>query len=194
MKQRLVFLFITFFILNSCGDNTLPKPRAQLRLEYPEARYLNFENDLPFTFKKNSLATDVIKIRKQNENEFYGLDVSYPNLKATIYLTYKRISTRDDLVKYLTDAQKFTQEHARKADEISEQVFEDSNRNVYGMFYEVGGDAASQSQFYVTDSTKNFLLGSLYFFAKPNYDSILPAADYLKNDIRHLMETLKWKE
>ena len=61
------------------------------------------------------------------------------------------------------------------------------------MFYEVGGNAASQSQFYVTDSVNHFVTGSLYFYAKPNYDSILPAAHYLKKDIQHIMETIKWE-
>jgi len=65
--------------------------------------------------------------------------------------------------------------------------------NTSGNFYEVEGDAASQAQFYLTDSTSHFLTGAIYFEAKPNYDSILPAADYLKRDIRHLMETLKWE-
>ena len=61
------------------------------------------------------------------------------------------------------------------------------------MFYEVVGNAASQAQFYVTDSTQHFLSGSLYFYVKPNYDSILPATEYVKNDIRKIMETLQWK-
>ena len=61
------------------------------------------------------------------------------------------------------------------------------------MFYEVGGNAASQSQFYVTDSTKHFLAGSVYFYAKPNFDSILPAAEYIKNDMRSILESMKWK-
>ena len=61
------------------------------------------------------------------------------------------------------------------------------------MFYEVGGNAATNIQFYVTDSTKNFITGSLYFYAKPNFDSILPAADYIKADVRQIIETMKWK-
>ncbi|MFT7352979.1 MAG: hypothetical protein ACI9XR_002770, partial [Flavobacterium sp.] len=40
---------------------------------------------------------------------------------------------------------------------------------------------------------KNFIKGSLYFYAKPNYDSILPAVNYIKEDILHLVETLEWK-
>jgi len=62
------------------------------------------------------------------------------------------------------------------------------------MFYEITGNAASQSQFYATDSTKNFVTGSLYFYAKPNYDSIFPAAFYLQNDIRKIMESIEWKD
>ena len=92
------------------------------------------------------------------------------------------------------DAQNITQKHSQKADEITEQPYINPERKVYGMFYEVGGNAASQSQFYVTDSTRHFITGSLYFYTKPNYDSILPAAHYLKRDIQHLMETIKWKE
>jgi len=61
------------------------------------------------------------------------------------------------------------------------------------MFYEVTGNAASQAQFYVTDSINHFVTGSLYFYAKPNYDSIYPAANYLQQDIRRIMETMAWQ-
>ncbi len=191
--QLWAFLILVLAVV-SCGDDSIPKPKAYLRLDYPEAKYFKAQTNLPFVFDKNSLATDIENIREEGGDQFYGLDIKYPKLKGTIYLTYKHVSSPDDLITYLTDAQKFTQEHTRKADEITEQIFEDSKRNVYGMFYEVGGNAASQSQFYVTDSLHHFLLGSLYFYAKPNYDSILPAAEYLKKDIRHIMETLEWNE
>ena len=87
-----------------------------------------------------------------------------------------------------------TQSHAIKADAITKQPFANFENRVYGMLYEIEGNAASQSQFYVTDSVNHFLTGSLYFNVKPNYDSILPAAHYIKEDIQHIMETLKWKE
>lgn len=126
--------------------------------------------------------------------ESYGVTLQYPSLKGSIYLTYKSIDNNpDNLMAFLRDAQKFTQEHTRKADEIIEQPYENKARKVYGMLYEVGGNAASQSQFYVTDSTNHFLTGSLYFYAKPNYDSIYPAAKYLEKDIKHIMETVSWK-
>ena len=94
----------------------------------------------------------------------------------------------------LIDAQKLTYEHVVKADNIAEEKYVNEYHGVYGMFYDVAGNAASQSQFYVTDSTSHFITGSIYFNVTPNYDSILPAAAYLKNDIRHLMESLRWKK
>jgi len=189
--QKLVIVLLSLIIL-SCGDDPIPKPKAFLRLEYPEATYLKVESDLPFTFEKNIHAKDNVTIKKTGDNESYGLDIEYTPLKGTIYLTYKKVN-KDNLISYLRDAQNFTQKHTQKADEIIEQVYDNAERKVYGMFYEVGGNAASQSQFYVTDSIDHFLTGSLYFYAKPNYDSILPAADYLKKDIQHIMETLEWK-
>jgi len=194
MDLHKILLLLLICCCFSCGDDPLPKPKAYLRLEYPEAKYSTADTELPFNFEKNMLAADVTSKKLEGSMESYGLNIEYSKLKGTIYLTYKIIGSKEDLIVYLRDAQNFTQEHTKKADEITEQVFHDSNRKVYGMFYEVGGNAASQSQFYVTDSVKHFLIGSLYFYAKPNYDSILPAAEYLKKDIKRIMETVEWKK
>lgn len=190
------FLLIIIVSLGvSCADETLPKPSAFLRLEYPKANYKNFDTNFPFTFEKNELAKQIKARTISSDSGSYAIDLIYPDLKGTIYLTYKPINnSKERLLRLLKDAQGFTQEHTQKADAISEQVFESDEKKVYGMFYEVGGNAASQSQFYVTDSLNHFLTGSLYFYAKPNYDSILPAANYLQKDIQHIMETVKWKQ
>lgn len=184
MIKRLALFFLVF-ILFSCGSDPLPKPKAMLRLEYPNSQYTTLENPCPFNFQVNELAT-------VNSTEDCFLELSYPKLKATIHITYKQV--QDNIEKLLRDAQNLTYEHDIKADYITEQPFINNENGSYGMFYEVGGNAASQSQFYITDSTKHFLTGSLYFLTKPNYDSILPAADYLKKDMRRIMESLRWKE
>jgi gliding motility-associated lipoprotein GldD len=187
-------LFVLFFVICfSCGTDYTPKPHAHLRLDYPEPDYITTNLDLPFTFEKNKLA-ETIKTRKiKGTDDSYGIDIEYPSLKGTIYLTYKSIRSEEKLISYLRDAQNFTQKHTQKADEIAERPYGNPERKVYGMFYEVGGNAASQSQFYVTDSIKHFLTGSLYFYIKPNYDSILPAAHYLQRDIQRIMESVMWK-
>lgn len=188
--------FILFFIITlcvSCGNDPVPKPKAFLRLEYPKAQYAEVNTKLPFTFEKNILANNISTIKISRDKKTLGVDITYPSLKGTIYITYKKIEN-NNLEPYLIDAQNITQKHAQRADEIIEQPFIDSKKRVYGMLYEVGGNVASQSQFYITDSIKHFITGSLYFNAKPNYDSIFPAANYLKKDIQHIMETIKWKE
>jgi len=189
MKNLVFFLLIIICV--SCGSETIPKPRAFLRLDYPQPKYDRVVSNLPFSFEKNELANEVTDIKVARDEKSISIDVTYPSLKGTIYLTYKKV-TEETLQPYLIDAQNITQKHTQKADAITEQPYIDALNKVYGMFYEIGGNAASQSQFYVTDSINHFVTGSLYFYAKPNYDSILPAAQYLKRDIQHLMETIMW--
>ena len=190
MKQ--IILFAMMACVLSCGGDPIPKPKAFLRLDYPPPKYANIDLPIPFTFEKNTLATDVSEIKIARDGQSIGIDLSYPSLKGTVFITYKNV--KDNINLLLLDAQEITQKHTQKADEITSTPYIDSKNSVFGMFYEVGGNAASQSQFYVTDSLNHFVTGSLYFYVRPNYDSILPAAQYLKNDIRHIMETIKWKQ
>lgn len=192
MTIKQIFIFLSVFVFFSCGKDPLPKPKAMLRLEYSKPAYKKIDVRLPFTFEKNALADNISNIKLNGITNTIGLDINYPKMKGTIYLTYRKV-TKTNLDTLLRDAQNLTQKHTMKADEIEAIVYENPMQNVFGMFYEVGGNAASQSQFYVTDSINHFLNGSLYFYAKPNYDSIYPAADYLKNDIKHIMETVEWK-
>jgi gliding motility-associated lipoprotein GldD len=178
-------IVVLLAIVISCKDDVLPKPASQLSLEYPVARYTTFSNQCPFEFEINENAA--IKEEKNG-----GFSIHYPKMKATIYLTYKTVNNNIDFL--LRDAQSLTYKlHTLKADAIIEQPFVNPDKKLYGMFYDVTGNAATNSLFYATDSIKHFVTGSVYFYAKPNYDSILPAESYIKNDMQHLMETIKWK-
>jgi gliding motility-associated lipoprotein GldD len=188
--KKVIAPLLSLFLLG-CGNDPLPKPKAYLRLEYPKASYEKAILPLPFTFEKNTLAEPISSIKSSTSAR--GLDVKYQSLKATIYLTYKKVEN-NNLDALLRDAQNLTQKHTIKADEIISDFFENKEEQVYGMLYQIGGDVASQSQFYVTDSINHFVSGSLYFNAKPNYDSIYPASEYLKKDIKRIMETIHWQE
>jgi len=170
----------------ACKNDVLPKPKGVLRLEYSSPKYSTTKTKCGFTFDQNNVSQLTSNLKKGG----CACVIKYPKLNATLFLTYRPIN--NDLRKLLTDAQNLTQEHVVKADDILPREYINQSKKVYGMSYEVIGNAASPSQFYVTDSVNNFLLGSLYFKTRPNYDSILPAAEYLRNDMRILMESLEW--
>ncbi len=182
LKHGFVVLLMTLAF--GCKEEVLPKPQAELRLEYPEATLERLGTE-HFEFQFNSMAK--IKDRKAQ-----SLTLDYPGMKGTIFINYKKVD--NNLEKLLGDAQKFSYEHVVKADGIDTKVFQNQENGVYGQFYSVSGDAASQAQFYATDSLNHFVTGSLYFYVKPNYDSIYPAAVYLQNDMLTIMESLRWKE
>jgi gliding motility-associated lipoprotein GldD len=183
MKSSVILTLLSLTLF-SCGEDKIPKPAGQLSLEYPPAKYMRYSNSCGFDFDKNELTE--VKVTSG-----CGLEIHYPKMKATVYLTYRPVQNNID--KLLLDAQKLTYEHAIKANDIAEQPYINEGRKVYGMFYQVGGNAATNAQFYATDSTRNFLTASMYFYTKPNFDSILPAADYIKNDMKHIIETINWK-
>ena len=185
--KSLAFIFCVF-ICFSCDEIHVPKPKAFLSLDYPKAIYLKSQLDLPFEFEKNKLAQ--LNISKNN-NTFDGIVLRYPSLKASVYINYKKVNK--NVKKYILDARAMTKKHFQVADEVSERMYENAQQNLYGMFYDLKGNVASQSQFYLTDSTQHFLSGALYFESKPNYDSILPAINYIQKDLMHFIESLRWK-
>jgi len=175
---------LSIIFLASCKDNPVPKPDGYLSLEYPEPTYTSYtEPNGKFKFNINKGA-----VVKPDENLSFKID--YPKMKASIYMNYRPVE--NNLTLLLTDAQKLTYNHTIKADDIQESVYEHPEKNVYGMFYRVTGDAATNVQFYATDSIKNFVVGTLYFYSKPNFDSIYPATKYIEDDMRKLMESLEW--
>ncbi|BAO54700.1 gliding motility lipoprotein GldD [Nonlabens marinus] len=183
IKTASIFLFI--ILLASCGgEDAVPKPDAQLALNYPDPTYKSIEKDCSFSFDMNDKA--VMKGKKD-----CSMTISYPDMDAMVYVNYR--SVEENLRQLLIDGQKLSYTHNQMADAITEQPFVNPKNKTYGMFYEVEGDAASNIQFYVTDSVQNFLTASLYFNREPYYDSILPAVEYIKQDMVKMMESLQWK-
>ena len=184
-------VFILILILSlGCNDSYTPKPRGYFRITLPEKDYSRIETTLPYTFEKPDYAK--LSPRKNTGNEPYWSNLMLQEFDAQVHLSYKKIE--QNLYELLEDNREFAYKHSVKADAIQERLFQAPENNVYGILYEIEGNTASPVQFFATDSTKHFLRGSLYFNVVPNKDSIAPVIDFVKKDIVHLMETLRWKE
>jgi gliding motility-associated lipoprotein GldD len=181
--RKLLFIFILLFI--SCGEDPIPKPKAFLNLEYETPEYAKLSLERPYSFEVSNL-TDVKDEPKQ------WLKIQYPKLKASLDITYREID--DNLRELLVESEKLVFKHTVKAEQISSNDYADEEKKVYGTLHEITGNAASQLQFHITDSTNHFVKGALYFSTKPNYDSILPAVAYIKKDVLRLIETFEWEE
>lgn len=186
----IAFLLVaTCLFLPSCSSDSVPKPRGYYRIDFPKKEYQQLINDFPFTFSYPVYAS--IEPDNSRLAEKYWVNVYFPYYKARIHISYKDAQGRlDSLVE---DTYKLTYKHAGKADAISQTVYSDSENRVFGLLYQVKGNAASSYQFYVTDSVKHFLRGALYFSVTPNKDSLAPAIDFFGKDVQKLMETVRWK-
>jgi len=186
LNLSLIFVIIVSLSLASCDDSdAIPKPKAFLNLNYTDPTYTTIDSNCPYTFEISNHAT-------YNFNEKCWVNLSYPKLKASVNITYRKIE--NNFKELLRESEKLTYNHAIKADLISAPSLYDNFKNkTYGSLSEVTGNAASPLQFHITDSTRHFITGAVYFKVQPNYDSILPAIKYIEKDIKHIMETMKWK-
>lgn len=190
------FILTFLLVVQSCENSYTPKPRGYFKIVLPERNYKHFDNGIcPFTFDYPSYGVinrDTVFLDTIPDNPCW-FNITFPSLNGNLYLSYKELSGATTLQQLSEDAHKLTFKHTIKADFIEENILETPN-NVYGIYYEVGGNAASAVQFFVTDSTKHFLRGSLYFYNTPNADSIAPVVNFIKPDIIKLISTLKWEE
>jgi gliding motility-associated lipoprotein GldD len=196
-KNSILICFLVPALLWSCRDVPVPKPRGYFRIDFPERKYRLFVNDeadyteeLPLSFEYPSYG-EILCVPDYTEPGWFN--INFPDYKARIYLTYKDV--KGDLAGLIEQTyQMNVKNHISRADAIKEELIDNPQQGVYGILYDLKGNTATAVQFYVTDSIKHFFRGSLYFFAEPNPDSLAPVIEFFREDIVHLIETLKWEE
>jgi gliding motility-associated lipoprotein GldD len=192
--NKFITLLLILFWFSGCREVTVPKPRGYFRIDLPPKQYVSFSEpvsvkDLPLTFDYPVYG----RVSRENSNasEPGWFNIEFPDFNARIYLTYKDI--KNDLPELIEQTYTMNvKNHITKADAIDEQVISNRENKVYGILYDLKGNTATSVQFYVTDSIKHYLRGSLYFATEPDPDSLAPVTDFLREDIIHLIETLKW--
>ncbi len=189
-----IFGFLTIIVLlSACGQDFVPKQRAYFRIDLPAKKYsVTDTSNCPYTFELPQYAK-MLGANRMPPGEQCWANIYFPKYKAEILLTYKSISKEVSLQALLEDVHKSTYSHQIKAERIDPITYEDASKRKYGLIFHVQGEVASQVQFCITDSTRHFLRGSLYFMSPPNKDSLAPVVEYLSKDIDQIVKTLEWK-
>ena len=185
----LVLVIATF--LFSCGGESdlIPRPKGYYEIEFPKKEYQQFYGPCPFTFEYPVYAR--IRPYQRDPSKTCWFDIIFPQYKATLYMSYEDVG--NNFAKYSEDQHELVYKHVTKANAIEEMFIEAPEDKVWGIVYNIEGDVASSYQFHLTDSQKHFLRGSLYFDFQANADSVAPVSKFLKKDVMHLVETVKWK-
>lgn len=174
-----------------CTRDYQPKPKGYNRLILPEPAYQLSPDTLPYQFEYSTHA----KFLRDTSwvSDKHWVEIYYPELKATIHVTYKRVNRNQKLLKeFLDDAYVLTAKHQIKAYAIDESIVKTPDGKT-AVIAELDGEVPSQFQFTMTDSSRHFIRGALYFNVRVQNDSLQPAIEYMKKDVMHLVNTLRWR-
>jgi gliding motility-associated lipoprotein GldD len=200
-RHKIILLVRRLFVLpgmvaaiallsTACQREHQPKPLGYNRLVLPAHDYLQLPDSFPYTFeysKHAKLLKDTSRI-----SERFWVEIYYPQLKSNIHITYKPIKNDKILREYLDDSYTLTAKHQIKAYAINEVISKTPSGKT-AVIAELEGDVPSQFQFTITDSSKNFVRGALYFNTQVANDSLAPAIEFMKRDMMQIINTLEWK-
>ncbi len=186
-----VILFFIVLFTSACTKDYQPKPKGYNRLVLPLQEYQASPDSLPYSFEYSKHA----RLLRDSSwiSERYWVEIYYPELKANLHITYKKLNNKEDFLKELfNDAYKLTSKQQIKASAIDEIITVTPSGKT-AVIAEIAGEVPSQFQFTMTDSTRNFLRGALYFNTRVQNDSLAPAIDFMKKETLHFINSLQWK-
>ena len=189
LRYKYILLLIIAILPFSCRERAVPKPRGYFRIDLPVKEYRTYDTICPFVFEYPVYGHISYDVGKTTEPCWFNLE--FPQFKAIIHFSYKSVNKNLGIL--LKETYDYAYSHSIKADAITEQPWQNKESKVYGILYDIKGNTASSIQFFLTDSTKNFIRGALYFYAEPRADSLAPVIKFFREDILHLVETFKWK-
>ena len=196
MKQLFSLLILIGFVACKEESPTLPKPRAYPKVVYPEhsyqifnAPYCNMSFEYPVYAE---IQQDTLFFKEKPENPCW-FNLFIPRFNCYLYCTYSEVQNQQKFEKLTNDAFNLAYKHDQRANYIDDNKFTTKN-GLGGIQFELTGPAATPFQFFVTDSTQNFLRGSLYFNTQVRPDSLLPVYQFVKQDIVHMIATFKFNK
>ncbi len=196
MRRTLLLVLLALLVYGSYWyffsdrNADIPKPRGYFRIDLPEKKYELHQFSCPIQFDI-PLYSHVELFKEHISVDSCWFNIFFPGQNARLHCTYMPVGK--NLGELLRDSYGFAAKHEMKASALKRTMINDSTNHVYGIVYDIEGDAASQLQFFLTDSVNHFLRGSLYFYNTPNTDSIAPVLSFLREDVMHITNSIHWK-
>ena len=175
--------------LYSCESNWLPRPPGYNRIDLPKHEYQRLEQGYPYQLDFSTYSK--VEADSFNLGEKEWINLNYPDFGAKVHLTYKKIDQNTDFKILSNDAFNLTAKHQIKAYGIEEAILLTPN-GYSAVVAELTGEVPTQFQFFVTDSTSNFLRGAVYFNSALKNDSLAPIIEYIKLDMAHLINSVNF--
>ena len=160
-------------------------------INLPDKKYQDYQSGCNYSFKIPTYAA-VWNDSSEHTNACWK-NVVFPSLNGRIHLSYYTVNSPKELIALMENARKLAFKHTVKATAINEGIIYYPEKRVYGIYYTIEGNTASAVQFYLTDSSKNYLRAALYFNEQPRIDSIKPVLNFIKKDIDVFIKTFQWK-
>lgn len=192
----ILILFASSGFLFACNtDYTIGKKRGYFKIDFPPKAYQTFNQPgYPYTFEYpvySRIVKDTTFFDARPENPWW-INIDFPQFSARVHISYKEIG-KNKFDSLINDAFQLSyKQHTYKASAIEDSAMITPN-GIHGTYFTLAGNTATANQFFLTDSSQHFLRGALYFAATPNEDSISVVNDFLKQDLFHLINTLRWK-
>jgi gliding motility-associated lipoprotein GldD len=191
-----LFLIFSSSFITACNSEYHPetKKKGYFRIDFPEKKYRLFEMPgYPYTFEYPVYATITRDSTFfEDKAEDWWINIDFPRFNGRAFISYKEIG-ENSFEKLVNDAYTMrSKQHINISTGIEDSLMKTPN-GVHGIYFSLGGNTATSNQFFLTDSTRHFLRGALYFDATPNTDSLSIVNDFLKRDLQHLINTLRWK-
>lgn len=182
-------------MVTSCNSDYTAKPRGYYKIDFPEKKYQVFDQPgYPYSFEYPvyaNITKDTTFFDKPNENPWW-ININYPQFGGRIYVSYISIDSKHNIDTLIKQSFELAGKHTSKAYSIEDTAIATAN-DIHGVMFTMGGNTATANQFFLTDTVKHYLRGALYFDATPNEDSLRIVNNFLLQDMKHLINTFRWR-
>lgn len=165
----------------------VPKPRAWPRIELPPHSYTTLVTPTcPFTFDYPQIG-----VVESSKPDSCWMNLYFKPFECRWHITYRHVpSSGKTFSEHSEEYRKLVFKHIQKVSQIKETPLHSESGD--GILYELFGTVGVPAQLFFSDST-HIVLASFYFDTAVRNDSLAPVIDFMKTDMKHMAESIRFR-